>query len=118
MADRYTKAVLTVIAGALVYLCIVLTAFPPAHAQGTTKRPGEFSGPAEVVVTGWRNTAVVPITTSEPMRVITERSSGAADRVVLVGWEQSSTPEKPSSARSFVALPNSSGSRALPVTQQ
>ncbi|HYE88661.1 MAG TPA: hypothetical protein VEA16_20000 [Vicinamibacterales bacterium] len=118
MVDNYTKTVLTVIAGALIYLCIAMTSFPAAHAQGTTQRPGEFSGPAEVIVTGWKSTAPIPITASEPMRVVTERISGAVDRVVLVGWEQSATPEKPSGPKGFVALPNSSGSRALPVTQQ
>ena len=30
MTDRYTKTVLTVIAGALIYLCIAITAFPAA----------------------------------------------------------------------------------------
>ncbi len=33
MIDRYTKIVLTIIAGALVYLCVVMTAFPAVNAQ-------------------------------------------------------------------------------------
>jgi hypothetical protein len=99
--DRYTKSVLTVIAGALIYLCIVMTPFPGVQAQGM-KRPGEFGGPAEMVIVGWKTdplpitaTRPLPIVASEPVRVITERSAGAADRVVLVGWEPSAIREKP-----------------------
>jgi hypothetical protein len=117
MTDNYTKTVLSVIAAALVYLCFVLTAFPTVEAQ-SSKRPGESTGPADVVIVGWKNPAPLPIVTPEPIRVITERSSGMADRVVLVGWEQSSTAEKPGGARSFVALPNASGDRALPVNSR
>ena len=43
MTDRYTKTVLTVIAGALIYLCVVMTAFPAAQAQSSA-RPGEPTG--------------------------------------------------------------------------
>jgi hypothetical protein len=99
--DRYTKTVLTVIAGALVYLCIVMTAFPGVQAQGM-KRPGEFGGPSEMVIVGWKTdplpitaTRPLPIVASEPVRVITERSAGVADRVVLVGWEADAIREKP-----------------------
>ena len=41
MIDRYTKAALTLIATALVYLCVVLTPLPGVQAQGGTQRPGE-----------------------------------------------------------------------------
>ena len=55
MIDRYTKIVLTVIAGALIYQCILMTAFPAVQAQ--TQRPGEFTGkPVETVIVGWRST--------------------------------------------------------------
>jgi hypothetical protein len=104
--DRYTKTVLTVIAGALLYLCIVVTAFPAAHAQSSL-RPGEPTGPGQVVVVGWRVTEPLPvafqrpvpvITTNEPLRitgtVATERSGGVADRVILAGWEEGATREK------------------------
>jgi hypothetical protein len=107
MLDRYTKVVLTVIAGALIYLCIVMTAFPAVSAQSSA-RPGEPTGPAPVVVVGWRSAEPVPVvaqrpvqvvTTTEPLRVVgtvtTERSSQTADRVVLVGWERAATRERP-----------------------
>ena len=54
--DRYTKAVLTVIAGALLYICAVLSA-PPVAAQ---RASGPFGAeqlasgkPQAVVVVGW-----------------------------------------------------------------
>jgi hypothetical protein len=87
MTDRYTKTVLTVIAGALIYLCIVMTAFPAAQAQASA-RPGEPTGPQEVVVVGWRPTTPVPIVALEPLRVITQQNTGTPDRVVLAGWEE------------------------------
>ena len=108
MSDRYTKAVLTIIAAALVYLCIVMTPMPGVQAQ-TARRPGDPTGPAEMVIVGWRapKGETVPVsvfgsvnvTNTEPLRIIgqvtTERSSGAADRVVLVGWEEGAIREKP-----------------------
>ena len=60
MTDRYTKTVLTVIAGALIYLCVVMTAFPAVQAQAP-QRPGEPTGPEEVVIVGWKITAPLPI---------------------------------------------------------
>ena len=57
MTDRYTKCVLTVIAVALVYLCVIFTPLPHAHAQTSSIRPGESSGPTEVVVVGWEENA-------------------------------------------------------------
>jgi hypothetical protein len=89
MTDRYTKTVLTFIACALAYICIVLTPMPSVAAQQQgSKRPGEPTGPAEVVIVGWKQDAPMQIATTEPLRVITERSTGTADRVVLVGWEE------------------------------
>ena len=95
MTDRYTKIVLTVIAGALVYLCVVMTAFPAVQAQ-TTQRPGEFTGrPIDAVIVGWKLTEPVQIATTRPIEVKTERSSGAADRMVIVGWEENAAPGTP-----------------------
>jgi hypothetical protein len=102
MNDRYTKAVLTVIAAALIYLCVLLTPLPRASAQTPTLRPGEPSGPTEVVVVGWRPGAREPmpvtIQQAQPLRiegaVTTERSTTrVADRVVLVGWESAAGRE-------------------------
>jgi hypothetical protein len=44
-SDRYLKAVLTVIAGCLVYICIALTTGPAVSAQ---------LGPQDVVIVGWK----------------------------------------------------------------
>jgi hypothetical protein len=108
--DRYTKTVLTVIAGALVYLCVVMTAFPAVHAQQTAARPGEMTGPAQVVVVGWNPNTAVPITTTQPLHVVTERSTGAADRMLIVGWEENAAPGHPGNVHAFSG-PNS----GLPV---
>ena len=102
MNDRYIKTVLTVIAGALIYLCIVMTPLPGLSAQTTSQRPGVSSGPLDVVIVGWRTAEAafpvavlnpVRVTASEPLpvrgSVTTERSSsGRADRVYVVGWEE------------------------------
>jgi hypothetical protein len=101
MADRYTKVVLTIIAAALVYICIALTPLPSLSAQGAqqaSKFPGQSTGPAEVVVVGWKQTQPMEISTQQPLRVVTERSSGVADRVVLVGYEELGTRERSSTA--------------------
>ena len=111
MVDRYTKIVLSLIACSLVYLCVVFTPLPSAFAQQATLRPGEPSGPLEVVVVGWKPLAglnsfpvsivhPVQVTATQPLPIVgavtTERSSSfLADRVVVVGWEQNSTREKP-----------------------
>ncbi|MEP6782593.1 MAG: hypothetical protein ABI983_02925 [Acidobacteriota bacterium] len=99
--DRYTKTVLTVIAGALVYLCIVMTAFPTVSAQQTAARPGDPTGPAQVVVVGWNPAAAIPITTAQPLHVVTERSTGLPDRMVLVGWEEGGNYEHAGTVHGF-----------------
>lgn len=123
MIDRYTKAVLTLIATALVYLCVVLTPWPGVQAQ-TAPRPGESTGPAQVVIVGWRGQAgeSIPVTTlgtvgvtvSGPVqvngRVTTEKATERADRVVLVGWEEGATRDKPASR-----IQQFTTSSALPV---
>ena len=116
MTDRYTKAVLTIIACALVYICIAITPLPSVAAQTvqTSRRPAESTGPAEVVIVGWKQNEPMQIATQEPLRVITERSSGVADRMILVGWETESSVERPT-PRSFRTLPRAAG---IPVSQQ
>lgn len=115
MIDRYTKTVLTIIACALVYICIAITPLPPVAAQAvqSSKRPGETTGPAEVVIVGWKQDAPMQISSAEPLRVVTERSSGAADRVVVVGYEENAMRERPTTLRTF-SLKNS----GLPVTMR
>jgi hypothetical protein len=102
MNDRYIKSVLTVIAVALIYICIVVTPLPGLSAQVPSLRPGEPSGPTEVVVVGWRSGAREPVPVmiqqTQPLRiegtVITERSTTRlADRVVVVGWESGGSRE-------------------------
>jgi hypothetical protein len=123
--DRYTRVVLTVIAVALVYLCFVLTPLPTALAQpGTGTRPGELTAPAQVVIIGWRAPETVSITAPRPLpvdlpnpvrvqgQVTTERSSGRADRVVLVGWEQNGALGRAATMRPLDA----SSQAGLPVT--
>lgn len=102
MIDRYTKAILTVIAVALLYLAVVMTPFPSVSAQGTL-RPGEPSGPLEVVVVGWKSNTPMSIVSPQPLRVVTERPVGAADRVVVVGWEENAAREAPTTMHSFNA---------------
>jgi hypothetical protein len=99
--DRYTKAVLTLIATALVYICVVLTPLPAVHAQ-FTQRPGEPTGPVQVVVVGWRapQNETVPVSISRPVAVTvnglvevrgqvkTEKANDRAERVILTGWEE------------------------------
>jgi hypothetical protein len=132
MIDRYTKIVLSLIAGALVYLCIVFTPLPGAFAQQPTLRPGEPSGPLDVVIVGWRpqqgiNAIPVSIghqlqvTATQPLPIVgavtTERSSSRplADRVVLVGWEEMGVRETPGSLQRLSDSATSRNSR-LPVT--
>jgi hypothetical protein len=78
----------------------VLTPVPGVEAQTPSARPGESSGPTEVVIVGWRAGArePVPVTIqqTQPLRiegaVTTERSTTRlADRVVVVGWESGGT---------------------------
>ena len=127
MNDRYTKTVLTIIAGALIYLCIVMTPLPALSAQVNTPRPGEPSGPTDVVIVGWCTSGEaafpvaiqhqVRVTATEPLpirgTVTTERSSsGVADRVVVVGWEENAVKERPSR---LYPISSSSTKTGIPV---
>lgn len=129
MTDRYTKFILTVIAGALIYLAMIFTPLPGAYAQVPTIRPGESSGPTQVVVVGWQTSqAVVPVSISQPVQVTasrplpvtgqvkTERSSDLADRVILVGWEENATRDRVRALVPFSDNPvDAASGRALPV---
>lgn len=121
--DRYIRGVLTVIAGALIYLCIVLTPVPAAFAQGA-RTPGEPTGPAETVIVGWKLApgVGVPVQVLDPVsvagevrvsgKVQTEQMPNTASRVVLTGWEQNGAATAPGSFTSW----NVTQGRALPVT--
>jgi len=128
MIDRYTKFILTVIAGALLYLAAIFTPLPGAHAQTPSRVPGVSSGPTEVVIVGWQaGQAVIPVAIGHPVQVMaskplpitgqvtTERSSDRADRVILVGWEENAVRD---GARNLVPLSDDAiheGLRSLPV---
>jgi hypothetical protein len=93
MVDRYTRVVLTVIAACLLYLCLVLSRVgTPLSAQGVppqgADRPGLATGPAEVVIVGWRSGAAdfaFPVVVRNT--VTTQASTESATRVVVAGWE-------------------------------
>lgn len=119
--DRYSKVVLTVIAGALLYLCVIATPWPALSAQART--PGEIvNNPIEAVIVGVRLPrnesfpvtvyGTVPVSISDTVRVQTERSSGKADRVMIAGWEELGVPEKAGRPQRI----DISKSTGLPVT--
>ena len=112
--DRYSKFLLTVIAGALIYLCVIFTPLPSVSAQ-TAKRPGDPTGPAEAVIVGFRlqpgesmpvsPLRPVPVTIGDTVRVsgavTTSQESDHPDRVSIVGWESMTAPKKPGEFRRF-----------------
>jgi hypothetical protein len=126
--DAYVRTLLTVIAAALVYLCLVLTPWPAASAQGTpaqgARTPGESTGPAEVVIVGWRYSPdlALPVQIPGPItiggevqvtgQVETRQAARSFDRVVLAGWEAEGTAQRPGT---FTSWDDPRG-RALPVT--
>jgi hypothetical protein len=126
--DRYVRITLTVIATALVYLCIVLTPLPSVSAQGGrvvgAPTPGVSTGPAEMVVVGWRVPDTIPVTvargdvriTNDTIRVNgrvqAEQPPGTAHRTVLIGWEEQGTLTK---AGGFAPL-GSAQPRGVPVS--
>ena len=125
MIDQYTKVALTVIACALVYLCVILTPLPGAHAQTPSRTPGEPSGPAEVVIVGFKTPTPLPVVVhglvelAQPVRVTgsvtTERTSGRADRVILVGWEENGVRDKPSATMERLSDSPTARNSRLPV---
>src|SRR5688500_9278755 len=124
--DRYTRAVLTVIAGALVYICIALTPMPSVSAQRGL-RPGGDAGPARVALVGWESNTRVPVPvqvvdsvtlkTIGDMRVTgtvqTEQAPRTLDRVVLTGWEEGGSAGTPGGYRSL----NPNARPGIPVTE-
>jgi hypothetical protein len=114
MIDRYSKIVLTVIAGALVYLCVVMTAFPAVQAQSTTRAGEMINQPIEAVIVGWRVADPLTISASRPLPVQTERSTGTADRVVIVGWEENGLRDRANSPMTPII---SNRGQNLPVTR-
>jgi hypothetical protein len=128
--DRYTRAVLTVIAGTLVYICIALTPMPSASAQRAA-RPGDDTGPARVVIVGWESNTRVPVpvqvvdsvtlkTTGE-MRVTgtvqTEQTPRTIARVVLAGWEERGSAVTPGVYRSLDSQARDRAISGIPVTE-
>ena len=124
-ADAYLRGVFTVIAGALVYLCVILTPWPTVSAQ-TALRPGDPTGPAEMVIVGVRPGVALPVQVQGPVtvgndvrvtgdvkvsgRVQTEQVPRALSRVVLTGWEDGGSGDAPGnlvrwSRATSVALP-------------
>lgn len=94
MVDRYTRLVLTVIAACLVYLCLVLTPVgTPLRAQQAgvpaqgAARPGLATGPAEVVIVGWRTDGGEALPVSVRNTVTTQAAPENTTRVVFAGWE-------------------------------
>lgn len=99
MVDRYTRVVLTVIAACLVYLCLVFSHVgtpvsaqqvpaPPVGAQ----RPGMATGPAEVVVVGFRiDPEEPPLPVNVRNTVTTQTAPDSAERVIVAGWEDRRT---------------------------
>ena len=129
MNDRYIKTMLTIIASALLYLCVMMTPLPRVSAQTPSKTPGVSSGPMEVVVVGYNAQAPMPVsvsglvevTASTPLRITgnvsTERSTDRADRVILVGWEADAIREKAVPMEQFNDNVSTVRVKALPVIQ-
>jgi hypothetical protein len=130
--DAYTRAVLTIIAIALVYLCVVFSPMPAVSAQRGL-RPGDDTGPAQVVVVGWRTTdvAAMNIAGSVPLRVSgevsvsgvieTRSTPNAVARVVLAGWEETAPgpvqgQSAPGAFRALNPRAQSPNVRGIPVT--
>jgi hypothetical protein len=128
MVDRYTRAVLTVIAVCLVYLCLVVSragtplgaqAIPqaPPQAPPGAARPGLGTGPAEVVIVGWRSSeSDPPVPVSVRNTVTTQNSTESVTRVVVTGWEDSRDPQRgPVGLTRDTGLPVDLGGRATKV---
>jgi hypothetical protein len=115
--DFYLRAVLTVIAGALIYLCVVLTPLPAASAQVGqvvgAPVPGVSTGPGEMVIVGWRVPETIPVTVARGEvrvandelrvtgRVQTEQVPNSISRTALAGWEEGGRPDVRGGFRGF-----------------
>jgi hypothetical protein len=125
--DAYTRAVLTVIAIALLYLCAAFTPVPSVHAQRAA-RPGDDTGPAQCVIVGWKATDHVPVQvldsitlkTTGDVRVTgtvqTEQKANSLERVVLTGWEEAAGEFARGGFRPIGRDAKNPNPRALPVT--
>ena len=125
--DFYTRAALTVIALALVYLCVAFTPLPSVHAQRGA-RPGDDTGPAQCVIVGWKSTDHVPVQvldsitlkTTGDVRVTgtvqTEQKANSTHRVVLAGWEERGFDTSRGTFRSFDLDARNPNPRGVPVT--
>jgi hypothetical protein len=82
-----------VIAGVLVYLCLVMTPWPRLSAQGA-RTPGEPTGPAEMVIVGWRlpGGAALPVQIQGRTALTVAKEVKVSGRVVLAGWEDGGSP--------------------------
>jgi len=111
-SDLYLRFVLTVIAAALVYLCVALTPMPAAYAQDP-RTPIFAPGPAEVVIVGWKLASDTAFPVQIPGRVNmtgdvkvigdvrvnghvqTEPAPNTSARVILAGWEDHAAERTP-----------------------
>lgn len=116
-SEIYLRSVLTVIAAALVYLCVIVTPWPVASAQTGqivgAPTPGVSTGPAEVVIVGWKLETGLPVHVGNEVRVTGQvmTSADSTTRVVITGWEDSA----PGSPRGSFQPLSSNPVRALPV---
>jgi hypothetical protein len=107
--DTYLRAVLTVIAAALVYLCVLLTPLPSASAQVGqivgAPTPGVSTGPGEMVIVGWKVPEIPVIVTGGEVRVSgrvdAHQPANTVQRTTLVGWEERARANTPGAFRSL-----------------
>jgi hypothetical protein len=108
-----------------------LTPLPTVHAQRGL-RPGDDTGPAQVVIVGWRLDEGLPVrmTESVPLKmsgdvsinglVETRSTPDSVSRVILAGWEENAPPVQvrlPAGAfRPFNAQARNPTLRGVPVT--
>jgi hypothetical protein len=110
--DRYSKAVLTIIAGALIYIGAMLSG-QPASAQGgaTPGSPGMVmdARPQPVVVVGWATPErSLPVTVEQPLAVTLRGSPDQPLPVAIAGiragaqWDEIRVKQDPSYTRTPV----------------
>ena len=85
--DSYSRIILGVIAASLLYLCVILTPGVRVSAQTMTQRPGELTGPGEVVVVGWRLDQPIPVSVQGPVSISWPQAGEVPLRVVVSGFE-------------------------------
>jgi hypothetical protein len=102
--DLYSRAVLTVIAAALIYLCAVLSPLPSVGAQQQVGlRPGDDTGPLRVAIVAWQvpesgPTIPVRVLSAPPVEirgtVETHQRPESVARIIVSGWEENAAPGK------------------------